>query len=109
MCLNPKRPGGAEGVDPGFAPPDGFITGSVHLAMTAAAQRYRELVTYFSTERGMLCEAQMMGICWPASANQTRLFGHELDVVLVAKAARLGMGQIDAVGTGCRLFRLPLP
>jgi hypothetical protein len=39
------------------------------------------------------------------------LLGHELDVGLVAKAALLGMGQtalIDAVGTGCRLYRLPL-
>ena len=57
----------------------------------APAQRYRELVTYFSTERGMLCEAQMMGICGPPAANQTRQFGDKLDVVLVTKAARLGM------------------
>jgi hypothetical protein len=39
------------------------------------------------------------------------LFGHEFDVVLVAKAARLGMGQpalINAVGNGYRFYRLPL-
>ena len=35
--------------------------------------------------------------------NQARLFGHELDVVSVTKAARFGMDQlalVDAVGKG---------
>ena len=79
----------------------------------APAQRHRELVAHLATERGMLGEAQMMGICGPAAANQTRLFGHQLDVVLVTKATRLRMGQpalVNAVGIGCsdRLSRLPL-
>jgi hypothetical protein len=52
----------------------------------------------------VLREAKVMGICRPAPANQTRLFGYEFDVLLVTKAARLGMGQpalVDAVGNGC--------
>ena len=79
--------------------------------MMAAAQRDDEFVAHLAPERTMLCKPQMMGIGWSAAANQTRLFGHEFDVVLVAKAARLGMGQpalINAVGNGCRFYRLPV-
>ena len=76
--------------------------------MMTTAQRDDEFVAHLAPERTMLCKPKMMGICRSASANKTGLLGHELDVVLVAKAARLGMGQIDAVGTGCRLYRLPL-
>ena len=73
-------------------------------AMMAAAQRHDELIADLAAEGAALREAQMMGICRPAAANQARLFGHELDVFLVAKAARLGMGQsalVDAVGNSC--------
>jgi hypothetical protein len=61
--------------------------------MMAAAQRHDELIADLAAERAVLREAQMMGIRGPAAANQARLFGHELDVFLVTKAARLGMGQ----------------
>jgi hypothetical protein len=73
------------------------------LAMMAPAQRHGELIADLSAERAVLREAQVMGVCGPAAANQTRLFGHEPDVLLVTKAARLGMGQpalVDAVGNG---------
>jgi len=52
----------------------------------------------------VLREAQMVGVCRPAPANQTRLFGHELDVLLVTKAAWLRMGKptlINAIDSGC--------
>ena len=74
------------------------------LTVVAAAQRHGELITHFSRERAVLREPQMMGIGWNAAANQARLFGHELDVVLVTKAARLRMHQlalVDALGNGC--------
>jgi hypothetical protein len=73
------------------------------LAMMASAQRHGELIADLSAERAMLREAQMVCICGPAPANQTRLFGHEFDVLLVSESARLGMGQpalINAVGNG---------
>ena len=60
----------------------------------------------------MLREPKMMGISGPASTNQTGLLGHELDVVLVAKPARLRMRQpalIDAVGNGYRLSPAAAP
>jgi hypothetical protein len=57
--------------------------------MMAAAQWHDEFIAHLAPERPMLREPKMMGICGPASANQTRQFGDEFDVGLVAKAARL--------------------
>ena len=74
------------------------------LAVVAPAQRHGELIAHFSPERAVLREPQVMGIGGSAAANQARLLGHELDVVSVTKAARLGMDQlalVDAVGNGC--------
>ena len=52
----------------------------------------------------------MVRVCRAAPTNQARLFGHELDVLLVTKAAWFGMGQpalVETVGDGwdgpCRL------
>ena len=41
----------------------------------------------------MLRKSQMMGVRGPPAANQTGLLGNEFDVVAVAEATRLGMGQ----------------
>ena len=84
------------------------------LTVVSPTQRHGELIAHFAAERAVLREPQMMGIRGSAAANQARLFGHELDVLLVAKAARLGMNQlalVDAPGTGCPpggLLRPPL-
>ena len=91
MRLQPQPPGGDGRIDPGLGPPSGFIATAMDLTVVAAAQRHGELITHFSRERAVLREPQMMGIGWNAAANQARLFGHELDVVLVTKAARLRM------------------
>ena len=49
--------------------------------------------------------ALRVGVCRSAPTNQARLFGHELDVLLVTKAARLRMGKslvfVNAIGGGC--------
>ena len=71
MCLGPKRPGGADGVNSGFAPPRGFVTGSVHLAMMAAAQWDDEFVAHLAPERTMLGEPKVMRIGWPAASPET--------------------------------------
>jgi hypothetical protein len=88
VCLGPKRPGGADGVNSGFAPPRGFVTGSVHLAMMAAAQRDDEFVAHLAPERPMLREPKVMRIRRLAPTNQTGLLGHELAVALVPKSPR---------------------
>jgi hypothetical protein len=87
--LGPKRPGGADGVDSSFAPPSGFVTGSVHLAMMATAQRDDEFVTHLAPKCTMLCEPKVMRIRRPASTNQAGLLGHEFAVGLVPKPTRL--------------------
>ena len=110
MRLQPQRAGSDGWINAGLFPPCGFIATAMDLAMMASAQRHGELIAHLAAERAMLREAQMMGVCRPAAANQARLFGHEPDVLLVTKAARLGMGQlalVDAVGNGC-LRRAPL-
>ena len=74
------------------------------LTVVTPAQRHGELIAHFSAERTVLREPQMMGVRWSAAANQARLFGHELDVLLVTEAAGLGMDQlalVDTPGTGC--------
>jgi hypothetical protein len=108
VCLGPKRPGGADGVNSGFAPPRGFVTGSVHLAMMAAAQRDDEFVAHLAPERPMLREPKVMRIRRLAPTNQTGLLGHEFAVALVPKSPRLRYREqalVDVVGSG-RFARL---
>ena len=88
-CLGPKHPSCTEGVDLGFAPPCGFVTRPVHLAMMAAAQRDDEFVADLAPECTMLREPKVMRISWLAPTNQTGLFGHEFAVGLVANPTRL--------------------
>jgi hypothetical protein len=60
----------------------------------------------------VLREAQMVGVCRSAPTNQARLFGHELDVLLVTKAAWLRMGKlafVNAIGGGCPVGAYSLP
>jgi hypothetical protein len=92
MHLQPQRAGSEGRINASSFPPRGFIARAMDLAMMAAAQRHGELIADLAANRAVLREAQMMGICRPAPANQTRLFGYEPDVLLVTKAARLGMG-----------------
>ena len=54
----------------------------------------------------------MVGVCWLAAADQTRLFSYEFDMLLVTKAARLRTGKpafVNAIGGGCSggPYRLP--
>jgi hypothetical protein len=67
------------------------------LAMMSPAQRHYELVTDLAAERAVLGEAQVVSVCRPAPTNQARLFGYELDVLLVTKAAWLRMAQLALV------------
>ena len=97
MRLQPKRAGGNGRINASLFPPCGFITTAMGLAMMAAAQRHGKFIADLSTESALLHEAQMMGICRPAPANQTRLFGHEPHVIPVTNASRLGMGQIGLI------------
>ena len=59
-----------------------------------AAERHRELIAHFATERPGLCEAQVMGVGGLASAHQTGLGRDELPMALVAQPARFGRNSI---------------
>ena len=104
MRLQPQRAGRDGWIDTGLDPPCGFIAATMDLTVVTPAQRHGEFIAHFSPERAMLREPQMMGIRGSTTANQARLFGYELDVLLVTKAAGLGMDQlalVDAPGRGC--------
>jgi hypothetical protein len=57
--------------------------------MMAAAQRDKEFVTHLASERGVLCEPQVVRIRRPAATDQAWLLGNEFDVGLVPKPTRL--------------------
>ena len=103
VCFGPKRPGGADSVDSGFAPPRGFVTRSMHLAMMAAAQRDDEFVADLAPERAMLRKPKVMGIRRLTPTNQTGLLGYEFAVGLVPKPTRFRQREqalVDAIENG---------
>ena len=93
MRLEPKRAGRSDRINPGFLPPCSFIAATVDLAMVPSTQGDGELIADLAAERPALREAQVMGICGLATANQARLFGHMSDVVAVSHPARLRQRQ----------------
>ena len=76
-----------------LAPPCSLVTVAVNLAMMSTAERDGEFVADFAPERAMLGKANVVRICGLPSADQAGLRRDELQVVLVAKAARLGKRQ----------------
>ena len=86
--LRPEGRGNEVRVDPEPAPPCGFITAAVDLAMVNSAERHRELIAHFAAERPRLRRAKMMGIRGLTAANEAGLRGNELTMVFVADAPR---------------------
>ena len=75
--------------------------------MMNTAERHRELVAHFATERTRLRGAKMMGIRGLTAADQTGLLRHKAHMVAIADAPRLGMGEnglIDTVGATLRFW-----
>ena len=108
MALQPQHPGLGEGIDACFAPPSRFIAMAMQFAVMAAAERDGELVADLAAERPALGKAQMMGIAGLAAAEEARLLGDEADMLAIADAPRLGMGQHGFVDRPCprrRRFR----
>jgi hypothetical protein len=75
-----------------LAPPCGLVTVAVNLAVMSTAERDGEFVADLAPECAMLGKANVVRICGLPSADQAGLHRDELQVVLVAKAARLGEG-----------------
>ena len=75
----------------------------MHLAVMDTAERNHEFVAHLAAERPRLHEAEMMRVGMLAPADQTRLFGHEPQMLLIAMAARFGdckCALVDAGGSG---------
>jgi hypothetical protein len=104
MAFQPQCASGGGRIYASFFPPCGFVAGAMGLAMMAPAQRHGELVADLAAECALLREAQMVGVCWAAPTNQARLFGDQLDVLLVTNAAWLSIGKpalVNGLGIRC--------
>ena len=93
MRLDPQCTGRNDRIESGIPPPRRFVTTAMHLAMMPSTQGNGELIADLAAERPALGKAQMVGIRWLATANQTRLFGHISDVIAVPDPARLWQRQ----------------
>ena len=69
MSFKPKRAGSRKRIYAPVLPPRFFITTAMDLTVVRPTQRHRELVTDLASERTRLCEAQMVWIGGPATAD----------------------------------------
>ncbi len=59
----------------------------------ALATVHGELIADLATKRSALCEAQVVGITGPSTADEARLLGYVSDVIPVTNPAWLRQGQ----------------
>ena len=97
MGLHPKVLGGLQGIDPEVFPPGLLIARLMQLSMVTTAERHGEFIADFKAHRSRLGKAQMMRVTWLASADQTRLGGHELQMRLVAQPFGFAEGEFTLV------------
>jgi len=103
MRFQPECSSGSSRIDTDLLPPCWLIAIAMQLAMMATAERHCEFVAHLSAKRAVLRKAQMMGVGGHATANQTWLFGNELDMLAIANSTRFGMTKfafVDARGVG---------
>ena len=97
MGLHPKVLGGLQGIDPEVFPPALLIARLMQLSMVTTAERHGEFIADLKAHRSRLGKAQMMRVTWLASADQTRLAGHELQMRLVAQPFGFAEGEFTLV------------
>jgi len=93
MGFEPKRAGRNGRINPGLAPPCGFIAAAMDLAMMASTQGDSELIADLASKRPVLREVQMMVIRWETAANEASLLGYVPNIIAVANPARLRQRQ----------------
>src|SRR5271170_1778420 len=98
MRLQPERSGADRRIDARIFPPSSFIAAVVNLAEVTSTHGDGELIADLAAKCAVLLGVpQMVRIRWPSSANETRLLGDKLNVVLVTKATRFRVGQTALV------------
>ena len=83
-CLLPELQRGGNRVDIEAAPPCGFVTRAMKLAVVDPADRDRELVADSASKRARLCKREVMRIRRHAAAHKAWLPQHESPVILIA-------------------------
>ena len=85
-----------------LAPPSSLVTVAVNLAMMSTAERDSELVADLAPERAILGKANVVRISGLPFTDQAGLRRDKLQVVFVAKAARLRKRQDAFIDTARR-------
>src|SRR4051812_11680282 len=93
MCHHPKFARDRRWVYAETRPPCAFVANSMKLAMVSPTERNCKFVAYFAAECSGLRKTQVMSIGRSTSANQTRLFRDESQVILVAETTRFRNGE----------------
>ncbi len=89
----PELGGDLDRIEAQFFPPERLAARAVKLAVMQAAERDREFVADLATERADLSEAEVVRVARLPPVNEAGPRSDELDVALVAVAARLRDGQ----------------
>src|SRR5262249_36492307 len=92
--------------DLAIGPPGFFVRALMQLPVMTAAERHSELIAHFEAQGSRLGKPQVMRIARLASADETRLGGHESEMGFVAKTFGLSDGENALVDlrrdqTGC--------
>ncbi len=100
----PEETGGRFGFNTALAPPGLFVTPIMQFAVMQGAERHGPFIADFGSECAGLHEGQMMGLARLAVTDETGLAGDELQMALVALAARCPDGESGLVDSGHRPF-----
>ena len=83
-CLLPELQRDWNRIDIEAAPPCGFVTTAMKLAVMDPADWDRELVAHAASKRARLCKCEVMRIRRHAAAHKAWLPEHESAVILIA-------------------------
>jgi hypothetical protein len=102
--LLPQLSGNGERIKLDQLPPCRLVAPAMEHTMVGTAKRNHELVADPAAQRARLGKSQVVGVRRPASAQQARLRGYELQVRAIAVAPRFAMRKsafVDMANNGC--------
>ena len=92
-----------EGLKAVSQPPFAFLAGAMQFAMMRAAERDRKFIADLLRKSARLRKAQMVRVAGLAAADETGLFGHKAQMLLVPQPLGLRQGQYAFVDAGAGL------